>query len=517
MPTLDPGHLSLVQLRRIAERHEPIALDPGCREGIRRAALAVQDIIAKGDPAYGINTGFGKLARVRIPDDQLEALQDNLVRSHAAGMGPLLDDACVRMVMALKIASLARGHSGVREATVDTLLALYNAGIWPCIPAAGSVGASGDLAPLAHMTLAAMGEGRVRVGGVEKDAAAALSDAGITPLRLAAKEGLALLNGTQVSTAIALMGLFEAERVFGAATLAGALSTDAARGSDAPFDARIHEVRGQPGQIRVARHYRRLLQGSGIRASHLVDDDRVQDPYCLRCQPQVMGACLDLLRQCAGMLLVEANAVSDNPLVFADTGEVISGGNFHAEPVAFAADMLAIAAAEIGSLSERRIALLVDASQSGLPAFLVADAGVNSGFMIAHVTAASLASENKTLAHPGSVDSIPTSANQEDHVSMATFAARKARDVVANVRRIVAIELLAACQGIDFLRPLRSSDVLEAVHACVRQRVGHYGRDRYIAPDMAAVEQLVADGGLGGFLESGPAEGAACAVPGLVG
>lgn len=501
MLILDPGRLSLSQLRNIAERFEPITLDPACREGIRRAALAVQQIVAKGAPAYGINTGFGKLAKIHIPGDQLEQLQANLVRSHAAGMGPLLDDDCVRLILALKIASLARGYSGVREGTVDTLLALYNAGICPCIPSQGSVGASGDLSPLAHMTLAVMGEGRVRVNGEEMDAAAALSNASIVPIRLAAKEGLALLNGTQVSTGIALMALFEAERVFSAAMLAGALSTEAARGSDAPFDERIHEVRGQPGQIRVASHYRRLLQGSRIRASHLHDDDRVQDPYSLRCQPQVMGACLDLMQQCAATLGLEANAVSDNPLIFTDTGDVISGGNFHAEPVAFASDMLAIAVSEIGALSERRIALLIDATQSGLPAFLVADAGINSGFMIAHVTAASLASENKTLAHPGSVDSMPTSANQEDHVSMATFSARKARDIVVNVRKIVAIELLVACQGIDFLRPLQSSDLLESVHSCVRQEVRHYDRDRFMAPDLLAMERMIGDGTFCRFLD----------------
>lgn len=504
MLTLDPGHVSLSQLRLIADGFQPIQLNPACRDGIRLSAAVVQQIVAKGLPAYGINTGFGKLAKVHIPDQELEQLQVNLVRSHAVGLGPLLDDDCVRVILALKISSLARGFSGIRESTIDTLVDIYNAEICPCIPSQGSVGASGDLAPLAHLALAAMGEGRVRVDGREMDAAAALADARIIPIRLAAKEGLALLNGTQVSTGIALMALFEAERVFRAGMLAGALSTDAARGSDAPFDDRIHHARGQPGQIRVASHYRRLLQGSKIRASHQHDDDRVQDPYSLRCQPQVMGACLDLMQQCCSSLEIEANAVSDNPLIFTETGEVISGGNFHAEPVAFSSDMLAIAVAEVGALSERRIALLIDATQSGLPPFLVADAGINSGFMIAHVTAASLASENKTLAHPGSVDSLPTSANQEDHVSMATFSARKARSIVANVRKIVAIELLAACQGIDFLRPLRSSDVLESVHARLRQEVRHYDRDRYMAPDMVAMEDLIARGTLCQFIGAGP-------------
>jgi len=503
MLTLHPGQISMAQLRTMAERFEPIVLSADCRPGIRRAAEEVQRIVSRGAPAYGINTGFGKLAKVHIPDQQLEQLQANLVRSHASGMGPLLDDDCVRLILAMKIASLARGYSGVRESTVDTLLALYNARIHPCIPSQGSVGASGDLAPLAHLTLALMGEGNVRVDGEQMEAAVALSRAGIVPVRLAAKEGLALLNGTQVSAGIAIMALFEAETVFSAAMMAGSLSTEAARGSHAPFDERVHAVRGQPGQIRTAACYRELLEGSEIRSSHLHDDDRVQDPYSLRCQPQVMGACLDLLRQCAATLEVEANAVSDNPLIFTATGDVISGGNFHAEPVAFAADMLAIAVSEIGALAERRIALLIDAAQSGLPPFLVADAGINSGFMIAHVTAAALASENKTLAHPGSIDSMPTSANQEDHVSMATFCARKAREVVANVRKIIAIELLAACQGVDFLRPLRSSGVLERVHSHVRASVLHYAQDRFMAPDMVAVDRMIQDGCLRQFFHLG--------------
>lgn len=496
---LSPGNISLPQLRAIASGFEPIQLDTGALDGVRASARTVQDIVSAGQPAYGINTGFGKLAKVHIPVEQLEQLQTNLVRSHAVGMGPLLDDNIVRLILALKIASLARGYSGIREQTLDTLVAMYNARIWPCIPSQGSVGASGDLAPLAHLSLAAMGEGQVRVNGELRDAADALRDAGIAPIRLAAKEGLALLNGTQASAAIALVALFAAEQVFSAALLAGALSVDAASGSDAPFDARIHTVRGQPGQMEVATEYRRMLQGSAIRESHRHNDTRVQDPYSLRCQPQVMGACRDQLQHAARTLLIEANAVSDNPLVFADSGDVISGGNFHAEPVAFAADIIAIATAEIGALSERRIALLIDASISGLPAFLVAEPGINSGFMIAHVTAAALASENKTLAHPASVDSLPTSANQEDHVSMATFAARKAGDIAVNARRIVAIELLAACQGIDFHRPLRSSPLLESVHAHIRKTVPHYGEDRYLAPEMQALEQMVADAELSAF------------------
>lgn len=501
MLTVVPGKLPLSQLRSVAARFTPIVLAPECEASVRASATTVRDIVAAGKPAYGINTGFGKLARVQIPDDQLEQLQTNLVRSHAAGVGPLLDDKTVRLILVLKIASLARGYSGVRWEVLQTLAALYNAQVWPCIPAQGSVGASGDLAPLAHLALAAMGEGEVRASGKIQPAAEALKDAGIEPLRLAAKEGLALLNGTQVSTGIALMALFAAEQAFSAAVVAGALTVDAACGSDTPFDPRIHAVRGQPGQSYVAGLYRELLAGSAIRESHRHQDIRVQDPYSLRCQPQVMGACFDLLGQSATTLLIEANAVSDNPLIFADVGEVLSGGNFHAEPVAFAADKIAIAMAEVGALSERRIALLIDASLSGLPAFLVGDAGINSGFMIAHVTAASLASENKTLAHPASIDSLPTSANQEDHVSMATFAARKAVDVAVNVRRIIAIELLAACQGIDFRRPLRSSARLELAHALLRGVVPHYGADRYFAPDIAAVDELIASDAYAAFLD----------------
>ena len=491
-----PGRLTLADCRRIAAGPIKLSLDPATLPAIVASCAAVQQAVAHGAPAYGINTGFGKLAKTHIPDHQLERLQTNLVRSHAVGTGPLLDDATVRLTLALKAASLARGYSGVRPELIDALVALVNAGISPCIPAKGSVGASGDLAPLAHMTLALMGEGEVRVNGGTVPAADGLRRAGLQPMLLAAKEGLALLNGTQVSTALALRALFEAEDIFAAALVTGALSVDAAKGSDAPFDARIQALRGQPGQIDVAAQYRHLLAGSEIRRSHLVNDDRVQDPYSLRCQPQVMGACLDLMRNAAATLAVEANAVTDNPLVFADTGEVLSGGNFHAEPVALAADTLALAIAEIGALSERRIALLIDATLSGLPPFLVAEAGLNSGFMMAHVTAAALASENKSLAHPASVDSLPTSANQEDHVSMATFAARRLLDMTANTRTIVAIELLAAAQGIDFHAPLTTSPELRKVHGAVRERVPFYAEDRYFAPDIAAATDLVASGAL---------------------
>jgi histidine ammonia-lyase len=499
---IKPGSLSLPEMRRIATGGLRLAIDPAADAAILASAATVHKVVAQGAPAYGINTGFGKLAKTHIPDAQLERLQANLVRSHAVGIGTLLDDAAVRLILALKAASLARGFSGVRPLVIDALLALHNAGVYPCIPSKGSVGASGDLAPLAHMTLALMGEGEVRVEQRIMPAAEGLARAGLQPLALAAKEGLALLNGTQVSTALALRGLFEAEDLFAAAVVSGALSVDAARGSDAPFDPRIHAVRGQPGQIDVAAKYRKLLEGSEIRRSHLVNDDRVQDPYSLRCQPQVMGACLDLIRNVAATLVIEANAVTDNPLVFSDTAEVLSGGNFHAEPVALAADTLALAIAEIGALSERRIALLIDSTLSGLPPFLVREPGLNSGFMMAHVTAAALASENKSLAHPASVDSLPTSANQEDHVSMATFAARRLLEMAANTRGIVGIELLAAAQGIDFHAPLQTSPVLQDVQALLRARVPFYAEDRYFAPDIAAATQLLEEGALSAMVGS---------------
>jgi len=494
--TMKPGALTLPELRAIWQGEVSLALDPAAWPAVEASHAAVAAIVAAGAPAYGINTGFGKLASTQIATDQLSQLQNNLIRSHAVGVGAPLEDRVVRLILATKIASLARGVSGIRRSVLETMLAAYNAGFLPRIPAKGSVGASGDLAPLAHMTLALMGEGRARLDGVDMPARDALAAAGIAPIGLAAKEGLALINGTQVSTALALQGLFLGERVFAAAIAAGALSVDAARGSDAPFDPRIHAARGQPGQILVAAHYLELLEGSEIRKSHLANDDRVQDPYSLRCQPQVMGACLDLLRQTARTLEIEANAVTDNPLIFAETEgfRVISGGNFHAEPVAFAADTLALAVAEIGALSERRIALLIDASLSKLPPFLVPNPGLHSGFMIAHVTAAALASENKSLAHPASVDSLPTSANQEDHVSMATFASRRLTDMAHNSAQIVGIELLAAAQGIDFLRPLQSSARLERTHAHLRSEIPFYGEDRYLAPDLETVQRMVLAG-----------------------
>lgn len=493
--TLQPGELRLADLRAVWAAHGPLTLAADAWPGIAASSAAVDAIVAKGDPAYGINTGFGILAKAHIPNEQLATLQRNLILSHAVGTGTLLSDTIVRLILLTKIGSLARGYSGVRPVIVETLIALYNANIMPAIPCQGSVGASGDLAPLAHMTLAMLGVGQVRHNGVLVEAGDALRAAGIAPIVLGAKEGLALINGTQVSTALALHGLFMAERLLEAAMVTGSLSVDAARGSDAPFDARIHAVRGQPGQIAAAQIYRELVAGSAIRASHLVGDERVQDPYSLRCQPQVMGAVMDLIANSGRTLLIEANAVTDNPLLF-DGGEIISGGNFHAEPVAFAADALALAIAEIGALAERRIALLIDANLSGLPAFLVREPGLNSGFMIAHVTAAALASENKSLAHPASVDSLPTSANQEDHVSMATFAARRLDQMAHNTAVIVGIELLAAGQGIEFHRPLRSSDTLESVHAQLRGQVAPYDADRFFAPDIEAARKMVVEGAL---------------------
>ncbi len=505
---LSPGALALADLRALWSRPAELALDPGARPGVDAAAACVDRVIASGETVYGVNTGFGLLARTRIDDARLAELQRALVLSHSAGTGALLDGPVVRLVVALKAASLARGHSGVRWSVIEALLALANAGVVPCIPGQGSVGASGDLAPLAHLAAVLIGEGEAIVAGRIVPARDALAAEGLEPLVLRPKEGLALLNGTQVSTALALAGLFAAERAMAGAFVAGALAVDACLGSDTPFDARIHAVRGHRGQSDAAAIYRALLAGSPLRASH-AHCHRVQDPYSLRCQPQVMGACLDQMRHAAGVLLQEANAVSDNPLVFAaadgGNGDILSGGNFHAEPVAFAADNLALAIAETGALSERRTALMMDANLSGLPSFLVTDGGVNSGFMIAQVTAAALASENKSLAHPASVDSLPTSANQEDHVSMATFAARRLGPMAANTAGVVAIELLAAAQAVDLRRPLATSPRLGEAMALIRERVAFWERDRAFAPDLAAARELVERGAFLPFVGHGAA------------
>ena len=497
---LQGPELKLSTLRSALRSPARVAL--GRREllRVRRSAQAIERVLAGGKTVYGVNTGFGLLAQTRIPTTELELLQRNLVLSHAAGTGALLGDAIVRLVLVLKIASLAQGYSGVRPATIRALQRLLETESYPCIPAKGSVGASGDLAPLAHLAAALIGVGRVRVRGRVLSADKALAQIGLKPLRLAAKEGLALLNGTQVSTALALAGLFAIENVFAAALVSGAMAVDALKGSDVPFDDRIHALRRQDGQRRVAGSLRALLAGSRIRASHL-DCDRVQDPYSLRCQPQVMGACLDLIRTVSVTLQREANAVTDNPLVFARERQVLSGGNFHAEPVALAADQLALAIAEIGSMSERRLALLIDPKMSGLPPFLVQNSGVNSGFMVPQVTAAALVSENKMLAHPASVDSIPTSANQEDHVSMATHGARRLLEMAENAATVIGIELLAAAQGLEFHRPMKSSRRLERALRLVRSQVPPYSADRYFAPDIEAAKKLVVSGRMRALLD----------------
>ena len=488
--TLLPGKVTLLQLRGITRTTDPIEIDPACRPGVEAAAQTVEDVVERGEVVYGINTGLGSLASQRIGRGELALLQRNLVLSHSTGTGPLLDDATVRLVLTLKAIALARGYSGTRWEVIEALMALVQHEIYPCIPLKGSVGASGDLAPLAHLAAALIGVGGVRRRGKIVPAGEGLAAAGIAPLELGPKEGLALVNGTQVSTALALSGLFTAEDLLATALVTGAMTMDAAKGSDTPFDARVHDLRGHPGQRDVAAALRGLVRGSAIRESHL-DCDRVQDPYCLRCMPQVMGACLDQLRYVAGTLEREANAVTDNPLIFAAEGDVLSGGNFHGEPIAMAADILAIALAEVGALSERRVAMLVDTTISELPAFLVEDGGVNSGFMVAHVTAAALASENKGLAHPASVDSLPTSANQEDHVSMSTYAAARLAPMADNVAGILAIELLAASQGVEFHAPLKTSKCLQDVLGTVRAVVARYAEDRFFAPDIEAAKKIV--------------------------
>ena len=476
--------LRLADLRRVYEGPVTVTIEPPALAAVREAHAVTVRLAADEAPAYGINTGFGLLASKRIAPAQRTLLQRNIILSHSAGVGPLLDDAVVRVTLVLKLASLLQGFSGISLELARFLERLINSGLLPCVPAQGSVGASGDLAPLAHLSLAVLGLGNVRRRGEVLNASEALAQEGLNPLALGPKEGLALLNGTQVSTALALAGLFELETVFAGAVVSGALSLDALQGSDAPFDARIHHLRGHDGQARVAQVYRELLAGSEIRESHR-SCSRVQDPYSLRCQPQVMGACLDLMAQQAATLTTEANAVTDNPLIFPDTGEVVSGGNFHAEPVAFAADILALACAEVGSIAERRVALLVDPKMSsGLPPFLAPDSGVNSGFMLAQVTAAALVAENRLLCHPASIDSIPTSANQEDHVSMATHGARRLLEMTANAVNIVAIELLAACQGIDLRAPLKTSPRLAGVHSALRLTVPFATSDRLLALDI---------------------------------
>ncbi|NQV85999.1 MAG: histidine ammonia-lyase [Woeseiaceae bacterium] len=490
---IDNQLVTLDVLRTAWEGPLTVSLGADAKRRIAEAQELIDDVVASGKQVYGVNTGFGQMAQVRISNDELAHLQANLVRSHAVGVGEDLDDNIVRLIMLMKVIALAEGFSGVRVELVEMLCEMINHNIYPRIPSRGSVGASGDLAPLAHMAGALIGDGEVRVDGHVLLAVDALKAAGLEPAQLAPKEGLALLNGTQVSTGLALAAAFRTENLLAAVMMAGAMSSDAIRGSDTPFDKRIQNVRGHGGQIAVAGVLREFMHGSDIRASH-EECERVQDPYSIRCQPQVVGACLDVLRHVSSVLETEANAVTDNPLVFTDSKSVLSGGNFHAEPIALAADYLALAIAEIGALSERRIALLIDSHMSGLPAFLVKDGGLNSGFMMAQVTAAALASENKSYAHPASVDSIPTSANQEDHVSMATFAARRLHTMIDNVANIIAIELLAAAQGIEFHRPKTSSSIIEEVIAELRKISPAYETDRSLSADIQRVASVVDNG-----------------------
>lgn len=490
---LHPGELGLAQIRDLLSVPHQLKLAPDASFAINQAASTVNAICEQGKTVYGINTGFGQLASTRISADKLQQLQENLIKSHAAGIGEPLSDEIVKLTLLLKINSLARGYSGVRLEVIEALLALYNADVFPCMPSKGSVGACGDLAPLAHLSYALLGEGDVRYEGKVIPAKKGLKKAKLKPLKLHPKEGLALLNGVQVSTALALQALLQTENLFAAAMVTGSLTLEAAAGSHTPFDERIHAVRGHLGQIECATLFRGFLAGSEIVTSHQ-NCGRVQDPYSLRCQPQVMGACLDQIRHVSQIIITECNAVSDNPLVFSDEGDILSGGNFHGEPIALAADNLALAIAEMGALAERRIALLIDPHFSQLPAFLVKNSGLNSGFMMAQVTASALASENKSLAHPRSVDSLPTSANQEDHVSMSTNAAYRLHSMVSHSLTIIAIESLAAAQGIDFRRPLKTSPDLERFHAALRTRVPFYENDRYMAADIESMKQWLQEG-----------------------
>lgn len=493
---ITPGDITLAEWRQIYAGATPQLVE-GTMSKVQAGADAIQRIVDRGEPVYGVNTGFGKLASVRIQADDLATLQRNIVISHAAGTGEPVPPHIVRFMMSLKLANVSQGYSGVHVDTVELMQAMIAAGITPVIPGQGSVGASGDLAPLSHLAAALIGVGQCDTPEGRVDALTALANAGLSPVELGPKEGLALLNGTQFSTAYAMAALFETERLHASALVTGALSTEAAKGSDTPFDARIHAVRKHSGQIEVAAKLRLLMEGSEIRESHRVDDERVQDPYCLRCQPQVMGAVLDLMRQVAGTLETEASGVTDNPLIFTgDEDEALSGGNFHAEPVAFAADMLALAICEIGSLSERRTAMLIDPALSGLPAFLTPNPGLNSGFMIPQVTSAALVSENKQRATPASVDSIPTSANQEDHVSMAAHGARRLQDMLRNAEAILGIELLVAAQGCDFHAPLTSSAPLEEARAMLRAEVPFMENDRWMYADMEAANAIIRSGKL---------------------
>ena len=487
---LNPGELTLHDISMLLNTNTPIQLAASADDKIDAAYRVVQIIAGQEKSVYGINTGFGLLAHTKIAQEDLKDLQRRIVLSHAAGVGAPLDDDTVKLILLLKINSLSRGYSGVSRSLIDQLIAVYNAEIYPVIPEQGSVGASGDLAPLAHLAMVLIGEGEACLQGERLSATVALSRSRIKPIALGEKEGLALLNGTQVSTAIAIIGLLKTQRNFAIGTIAGALSLDAAAASLKPFSALIASVKNNHGQVLFSALIEHLLRGSAIQRDH-ERCMRVQDPYSLRCQPQVMGAVWSYLQDSQTHLMNEANAVSDNPLICIETGEAISGGNFHAEITAFSADLLAIIGSEIGAISERRIALLMDSHLSGLPPFLVNNSGLNSGFMLAQVTAAALASENKTYAHPASVDSLPTSANQEDHVSMATFSGVKLNKVADNVLHILTIETLAACQGIDFRVPLHTSPAMQCYVDAVRAKVPFYHEDRYFGHDLSEAHSLI--------------------------
>src|SRR5262245_52875401 len=492
---IDGAGLQLHELEAVAQGRRAVTLHPQAREAVARARRVVDAAVDRGEVVYGVTTGFGNFADVVIPRERLRELQLNLLRSHAAGVGEPLGAAETRALMLLRANVLAKGYSGVRPQTLELLLAALNAGILPVVPSQGSVGASGDLAPLAHLGLALAGEGECVVDGRRVSAADALKQAGLAPATLEAKEGLALINGTQLMGAVSSLAATEAWRLARTADVTGALTVDALKGTDVAFDERIHAARPHAGQAASARNLRRLLADSPIRESHR-DCGKVQDAYSLRCMPQVHGAARDALGYVTRTVEIEINSATDNPMVFADSGELLSGGNFHGEPLAIAADVLAIAMAEIGAIAERRIERLVNPALSGLPAFLVREGGLNSGLMMAHVTAAALASENKVLCHPASVDSIPTSANKEDHVSMGPVAARKAAQVVANTRRILAVEAIAACQALEFHRPLTTSPALHAAVQRLRARVPPLDRDRIQAPDIEAAAELARRGEL---------------------
>ena len=494
---VNPGQVTLDVLEDIYRHSRPVEVNRNCRPAVDASAELIASAVKGDDPIYGVNTGFGKLASVKIQSDDLATLQRNLILSHSCGVGPDTPERLVRFMMVLKLLSLSRGASGVRWSLIELLEAMLQRGVTPVVPMQGSVGASGDLAPLAHMTAVIIGEGQADYAGTRMPGRDALTAAGLSPIALGPKEGLAFINGTQFSTAYALAGLFDAWRNAQSALISSALTKDAVMGSTAPTRPEIHALRGHRGQIEAAAAIRAMMDGSEIRESHREDDERVQDPYCIRCQAQVTGACMDMLRQAGNTLEIEANAVTDNPIIITDTGDVVSGGNFHAEPVAFAADQIAIASAEIGAIAQRRVALMVDpALNYDLPTFLTPEPGLNSGYMIAEVTTAALMSENKHLANPCSTDSTPTSANQEDHVSMAAHAATRLQRMQDNLSNILAVEILCAAQGIEFRSPLRTSITLQQIMERLRKDVPTLKEDRFLADDLERAGALVRSGRL---------------------